>query len=165
MYLVKNCQIFPSQACHFQYDHRPIFRKGKGGTLAVAKRYKWQNLLNLGCQDSIYFGENHLGRVFFSHFLECVPCFNKNFWIFYLVLCHFLMSWSLEDLKYILKNIFSITFSHVNQQRRNMYFEACHCTKNLIFFLQIFWEDSLSKNVALKYNLSCIIRKGDISFS
>ena len=75
------------------------------------------------------------------------------------------MSWSLEDLKYILKNIFSITFSNDNQQRRNMYFEACHCTKNLIFFLQIFWEDSLSKTVALKYNLSCIIRKGDISFS
>ena len=49
------------------------------------------------------------------------------------------MSWSLEDLKYILKNIFSITFSNDNQQRRNMYFEACHCTKNLIFFLQIFW--------------------------
>ena len=28
----------------------------KWGTLEVATRYDWKNLLNLGCQDSIHFG-------------------------------------------------------------------------------------------------------------
>ena len=33
------------------------------------------------------------------------------------------------------------------------------------YFLQVFWQDHLSQNTALKYDLSCIIRKDGISFS
>ena len=33
------------------------------------------------------------------------------------------------------------------------------------YFLQMFWQDSLSKNTAPEYDLSCIIRKDSISFS
>ena len=33
------------------------------------------------------------------------------------------------------------------------------------YFLQVFWKDHLSQNTALKYYLSCIIRKDGISFS
>ena len=40
-----------------------------------------------------------------------------------------------------------------------------HCTKSQIFFSQMFWKDGFSKKIALKYDPSCIIRKGDISFS
>ena len=40
-----------------------------------------------------------------------------------------------------------------------------HCTENHIFFVQMFWKDDLSKKIALEYDLSCIIRKDDISFS
>ena len=40
-----------------------------------------------------------------------------------------------------------------------------HCTENHIFFFQMFWKDDLSKKIALEYDLSCIIRKDDISFS
>ena len=40
-----------------------------------------------------------------------------------------------------------------------------HCKKNHIFFFQMFWKDGLSKKIALEYDLSCIIRKDDISFS
>ena len=40
-----------------------------------------------------------------------------------------------------------------------------HCTENHIFFCQTSWKDGLSKNIALEYDLSCIIRKDDISFS
>ena len=42
-----------------------------------------------------------------------------------------------------------------------------HCpknTKNQIFFFQMFCKDVLSKKIALEYDLSCIIRKDDISF-
>ena len=39
-----------------------------------------------------------------------------------------------------------------------------HCTKNLIFFLQMLWKDGLFNKIALEYDLSCIIRKDDISF-
>ena len=38
------------------------------------------------------------------------------------------------------------------------------CTKNHIFFFQMFWKDCLSKKVALEYDISWIIRKDDISF-
>ena len=56
-----------------------------------------------------------MGRVSPSHFLQNVlietsnVCF-KNFYISHLVLCHFLMPWSLENSKGI--NTFSITFSN-----------------------------------------------------
>ena len=40
-----------------------------------------------------------------------------------------------------------------------------HSTKNRIFFFQIFWKDGLSKEIVLEYDLACIIRKDDISFS
>ena len=72
--------------------------------------YVCKNLLNLYCKDSIRFGickmKGHLGRVSPSHFLQnvlietsCV-CF-KNYQISYRVLCHFLISWSLEYSKHI----------------------------------------------------------------
>ena len=34
--------------------------------------------------------------------------------------------------------------------------------KNHIFFYQMFWKDNLSKNIALEYDLSCIMREDDI---
>ena len=40
-----------------------------------------------------------------------------------------------------------------------------HCTKNRVFFFQMFWKDGLSKKIALKYDLFWIIREDDISFS
>ena len=40
-----------------------------------------------------------------------------------------------------------------------------HCTKNLTLFLQMLWKDGISKKIALEYDLFCIIRKDDISFS
>ena len=40
-----------------------------------------------------------------------------------------------------------------------------HCTENHIFFFQTSWKDSLSKKIVLEYNPSCIIGKGNISFS
>ena len=72
--------------------------------------YVCKNLLNLHCKDIIRFGickmKGHLGRVSPSHFLQnvlietsCV-CF-KNYQISYRVLCHFLISWSLEYSKHI----------------------------------------------------------------
>ena len=39
-----------------------------------------------------------------------------------------------------------------------------HCTEDHIFFFQMSWKDGLSKKVALKYDLSYIIEKDDISF-
>ena len=40
-----------------------------------------------------------------------------------------------------------------------------HCTKNHVFFFQMFWKDGLSKKITLEYDLSYIIRKDHISFS
>ena len=40
-----------------------------------------------------------------------------------------------------------------------------HCTENNILFFQTSWKDGLSKKITLEYDLSCIIRKDDISFS
>ena len=40
-----------------------------------------------------------------------------------------------------------------------------HCAKNHIFFFQMFWKDGLSKRIGLEYDLSCVIRKDDISYS
>ena len=39
-----------------------------------------------------------------------------------------------------------------------------HCTKNHIFFFQMFLKDRLSKKIALEYDLPCIIRKDAIFF-
>ena len=41
----------------------------------------------------------------------------------------------------------------------------CHCTENHIFFFRISWKDGPSKKIVPEYDLSCIIRKDDISFS
>ena len=40
-----------------------------------------------------------------------------------------------------------------------------HCTENHFFLFQTSWKDGLSKKIALKYELSCIIGKDDLSFS
>ena len=39
------------------------------------------------------------------------------------------------------------------------------CTENHIFFFVTSWKDDLSKEIALEYDLSCIIAKDDFSFS
>ena len=39
-----------------------------------------------------------------------------------------------------------------------------HCTENQILFFQTSWKDGLSKKIVMKYDLSCIIGKNDISF-
>ena len=38
-----------------------------------------------------------------------------------------------------------------------------YCTKNQIFFFQMFWKDRLSKKIALEYHLSCIMYYGIFS--
>ena len=43
--------------------------------------------------------------------------------------------------------------------------DSFHCTENHIFFFQTSWKDGLSKKIALEFDLSCIIRKDDVSFS
>ena len=45
------------------------------------------------------------------------------------------------------------------------FIDIYHCTKNYIFFFQMFWKHGFSKKIALEYDLSCIIRKDYISFS
>ena len=47
----------------------------------------------------------------------------------------------------------------------NLPLELLHCTKNHIFFFQMFRKDGSSKKIALEYDLFCIIKKDDISFS
>ena len=39
-----------------------------------------------------------------------------------------------------------------------------YCMKNHIFFFQMFWKDGFFKQIALEYDLSCVIRKDDIYF-
>ena len=56
----------------------------------------------------------------------------------------------------MLKNLRSY---HVTERWKSLY------TENHIFFFQMFWKDGLSKKIELEYDLSCIIRKYDISFS
>ena len=57
-------------------------------------------------------------------------------------------------------------FSFLTFLRATNFITACitHCTKNHIFFSQMFWKKRLSKTIALEYGLSCIIRKDDIFF-
>ena len=62
--------------------------------------------------------KNHLGRVSPCHFLQNILIETSNvhfkkFQISYLALCHFLMSWRLEDSKHI-KDMLSIIFSNNN---------------------------------------------------
>ena len=40
-----------------------------------------------------------------------------------------------------------------------------HCMENYIFFLCTSWKNGLSKEIALEYDLFCIIGKDAISFS
>ena len=54
-------------------------------------------------------------------------------------------------------------YSFINQIIR-ITIKLLHCKKNHIFFFQMFWKGGLSKKLALEYDLSCIIRKDDISF-
>ena len=90
-----------------------------------------------------------MGRVSPSNFRQNVlietsnVCF-KNFYISHLVLCHFLMPWSLENSKGI--NTFSITFS--NNVLEDYVFWTfvyrLHCTKDEVFhyrFLQYMWPN------------------------
>ena len=51
--------------------------------------------------------KNHLGTVFPSHFMQNDLTETSN--VSYVVLCHFLISWSLKILK-TLKDLFSIIF-------------------------------------------------------
>ena len=56
---MNNGQIFASKVRNFQYDHRFLFRKergGGGGTLERTRRYVCKSLLKKNCQDSNRFG-------------------------------------------------------------------------------------------------------------
>ena len=105
--VMKNGHIFPSKVCHFQYDHGFLFSRETGNI----REYKEVRLKM----------KNHLGRAFPSHFRQNVFIDTSN--VSYLALCHFLMSSSLK-IQSTLKDVFSITFSNNNLQRRNMYFEG-----------------------------------------
>ena len=105
--VMKSGHIFPSKICHFQYDHVFLFSRENGNI----REYKEVRLKM----------KNHLGRAFPSHFRQNVFIDTSN--VSYLALCHFLMSSSLK-IQSTLKDVFSITFSNNNLQRRNMYFEG-----------------------------------------
>ena len=63
----------------------PFLEKERGGgTLAVERRYKWENLLNLGCQDSIYFAKIIWGECFFPIFWSVFHVLIKTFKFFIL---------------------------------------------------------------------------------
>ena len=86
----------------------------KWGTLEHARRYVCKNLLNLDCQDSIWFAffkllknEVSFGKSFSFPF--SARYFEKISNVSYLVFCRFLMSWMLK-IQNTLKDIFSITF-------------------------------------------------------
>ena len=94
------------------YLFEKTFLVNKYNKKCVIRRimYFCKNLLNLDCRDSIRFGickmKGHLGRVSPSHFLQNVlieiSCVcSKKFCNSYCVLCHFLISWSLEYSKHI----------------------------------------------------------------
>ena len=54
--VMKNGQIFPSEVCHFQYDHRILFSR-EIGTIRTCKEIRLQKFrLNLDCKGSIRFG-------------------------------------------------------------------------------------------------------------
>ena len=105
--IMKNGHIFSSRVLHFQYDHGFLFIRETGNI----REYKEVRLKM----------KNHLGRAFPSHFRQNVFIDTSN--VSYLALSHFLMSSSLK-IQSTLKDVFSITFSNNNLQRRNMYFEG-----------------------------------------
>ena len=100
--LRKNSYIFPLKVCHFQYDHRFFFSREMGNNRAYKK--------------VLLKRKNHLGRVFPSYFLQNV--LTETSYVSYLVLCHFLMSWSLK-IQNTLKDIISITF--FNNKLQNVF--------------------------------------------
>ena len=53
--VIKNDQIFLSNICHFQYDHRFLFSR-EMGNIRTCKEYVCKNVLKLDCQDSIELG-------------------------------------------------------------------------------------------------------------
>ena len=105
--VMKNGHIFSSEVRHFQYDHGFLLSRETGNF----REYKEVRLKM----------KNRLGRAFPSHFWQNVFIETSN--VSYVALCHFLMSSSLK-IKSTLKDIFSITFTNNNFQRRNMYFEG-----------------------------------------
>ena len=52
---MKNDQIFSSNVCHFQYDHRFFFSR-EMGIIRMRKELRLQRLVYLVCQDSTRFG-------------------------------------------------------------------------------------------------------------
>ena len=105
--VMKNGHIFPSKVCQFQYDHGILFSRKTGNI----REYREVRLKM----------KNHLGRAFPYYFWQNVFIDTSN--VSYLAFCHFLMSSSLK-IQSTLKDVFSITFSNNNLQRRNMYFEG-----------------------------------------
>ena len=105
--IMKNDYIFPSKVCHCLYDHGFLFSRETGNI----REYKKVRLKM----------KNHLGRAFPSHFWQNIFIDTSN--VSYLALCHFLISSSLK-IQSTLKDLFSITFSNNNLQRRNMDFEG-----------------------------------------
>ena len=102
---MKNGHIFLSKVCHFQYDHGFCFSR-------ETRNIREYKVVRLEMR-------NYLGRVFPSHFWQNVFIETSN--VSYLALCYFLMSSSLK-IQSTLKDIFSITFSNNNLQRRNISF-------------------------------------------
>ena len=105
--VMKNGHIFPSKVFHFQYDHGFLFSRETRNI----REYKEIPLKM----------KNHLGRAFSSNFRQNVFIDTSN--VSYLALCHSLISSSLK-IQSALKDVFSITFSKNNLQRRNMHFEG-----------------------------------------
>ena len=95
------------KVCHCQYNDGCLFSRETGNI----REYKKVRLKM----------KNHSGRAFPSHFRQNVFIGTSN--VSYLAHCHFLISSGLK-IQSTLKDIFSITFSNNNLQRRSMYFEG-----------------------------------------
>ena len=77
--VIKNGQIFPSNVCHCQYDHRFIFSR------EACKEYVCKTVVNLDCRDSIRFTffkllykKDYLERDFPFHFLQNILIETSN---------------------------------------------------------------------------------------
>ena len=100
--VMKNDQIFSSNVCHFQYDHRFFFSR-EMGIIRMRKELRLQRLVYLVCQDSTRLGIYQVAykwRIIWEEFLFPIflkifwietsnVCF-KNFQIFDIALCHLL---------------------------------------------------------------------------
>ena len=95
--LMKNGQFFPSKVSHFQYDHIFVFSR-ETGNIITCKKVPLQKLPF----SSFHFLQNIL--------IETSNVCFKNFQFSYIVLCHFLISWRLEDSKHIKRYIFHYFF-------------------------------------------------------